>query len=196
MQGRCSPSRSDSCRAFSLVEVLAVVVILAIVASVAAPRFSGWAARQTREDASQVADILSAAARRESQTIQRVAIEFYGEAGEIVMQTLTRASLSEPGVWVRDPLVPVARLRSSQLRSILVDGVELDPRRARVEFSGMSGARPLVEVTLAGDQGRSIWRVMLSPGSMRAHVGSLFAENHSVDDVIDLDAAGRSEEPW
>jgi prepilin-type N-terminal cleavage/methylation domain-containing protein len=183
-------------RAFSLVEVLAVIVILAIVATVAVPRFSGWGDRQAREDAAAVADILSTAARREAQTIQKVAIEFRGDTGEVAMLTLTRASLAEPGVWSRDPLVPVAQMRSATFRSILVDGVELDPKHARVEFSGNSGARPFVDVTVAGDQGRSVWRVLLTPGSMQARVSTPFADAGISEETVDLDAVGRSGEPW
>ena len=176
-------------RGFSIVEVIVVLVLLGILAAAVAPRLATLTGRQTRADAQAVAELLSIAARRDSLTNQPVAIEY--DAGQARLRMLTRRGVTAE--WRSDPLAPDAELKASFVESAETDGMDLNPERFRVEFAGAL-RRPSLSIVLADQSKRESWRVSLAPGASRAVITP--ASVRITDGSIDLDAAGKGEEPW
>jgi len=181
-------------RAFSIVELIVVIVILVVVAGAVAPRISAITGRATRASAEHAAQVLSAAARRDSLTSQRIALDYDGTR---LRMLVLDESYKDP--WREDPLTPAADLSTVRVSEVLADTAPLDPTRWRVEFP-QNTPRPALRLVLTDSRGRDPWRVELASRGGRAVVtpGDRAADAQAIeiDDAIDLDATGKSSEPW
>jgi prepilin-type N-terminal cleavage/methylation domain-containing protein len=191
-------------RAFTLVELVIVIVILAIVAGTVAPRLLSSKSRQGEQLVRGVAELLSAAAKRDTYSTQRTAVDFDAAAGKMKLVTLrvSNPASFDPGgeVWVDDPLAPAVNMEGLRLTSGLAGVTDLDVRKFRVEFPGAGGAepRPGVGLLLVDDGGQK-WYVRLSSSSTRAEISS--GNNVKLvpvvdPDVVDLDATGGRDDAW
>ncbi len=186
----CSPKRSAPRRAFSIIELIVVMVILAVLAAATLPRLISMTGRQGRADAEAVAELLSIAGRRDDATSQRVALDYDRDRSTI--RLLTRRG--DRGDWLPDLFSPPVELNGSRVESVQSDGVELDAAHWRIEFPQVT-RRPTVTIVLADDSGKGSWRISLASGSTRATMGAATA-GVAADGSVDLDAAGREEDPW
>ncbi len=184
---------------FSLVEVVAVVVILSIMAGLVAPRFVDQGPRRERAEAEAVASLLTAAARRESITGQRLALDFDAKAGRLRMMTFRRGADHGGGEaawsWQEDPLTPAAELDLLGVHSAETDGLELPRERWRLELLGPS-PRPDLVIVLAGGDGQARWTVALASTSDTAGLARPGEAAADLTPSVDLDAAGRRDQPW
>jgi prepilin-type N-terminal cleavage/methylation domain-containing protein len=189
--GRSNP------RAFTIVELIVVVVILAVLAAAVAPRLASMGGRETRASAMAVGDLVSVAARRDALTSQRVAIEFNGDKGRLVLMTVDSApsgSGAPQAEWREDRLIPPVLLGNSKITDALMDGVALDARAWRVEFP-QGGRRPGLELILSDAKGTEHWRVDLPSSAAHAAISAGNALGMS-DQAVDLDAGGGGTSPW
>lgn len=177
-------------RAFSMVEMVVVLVILGILAAAVIPRLVSMTERQTRADAEAIAELLSIAGRRDDTTSQRVAID-YDEARGSVRLLVKRAGTAD---WSPDPFASQAELKASRVTSAQADGVELGSGHWFVEFPPAS-RRPGITIVLSGTKPGDQWNIALAASSSRASVTSA-AASVAGDGSIDLDAAGRGEQAW
>lgn len=191
-------------RGFTFVELVIVIVILAIVTGMVVPRLFSWKSRQGELSVYAVAELLSAAAKRDTYSTQRAAVDFDATAGRMKLMALriSNAGSFDPGgeEWIDDPLAPVASLEGVKVVSGLAGIADLDTKKFRVEFPGAGGAegRPGIALMLADDAGQK-WIVRLTSSATRAEVlpGTNVRALQTADpDVIDLDASGRRDEPW
>lgn len=187
-------------RAFTLIELVVVIVILGVVAAAIAPRFVAGSSRAAEVSAGALRDLVSAVATRSALTGRRVAIGY--DARTHTADALAWKSAAGPAdwsarsQWTADPLTPPASLASVTVTSVRADGLTLDPAAWRIEFDPGS-RRPALSITLAQVGGPRSWRIDLPTGAMRAELSSADARvPQSVGAVIDLDAAGRPEEAW
>lgn len=191
---RRRPARRGG-RAFSIVEIIVVVVILGVLIGAMAPRLVALTGREAEGAAGRVADLLSAAARRDLLTHQRLAIEFDGSAARMRLLVL-----SEDGeTWREDRLTPAVNLGEVKVSRAMADSAALDPANWRVEFP-QDQPRPALVIGLASARGSEAYRVELPARAARAVVRS--GENPSarelaeLDGVVDLDAKGMGEQAW
>lgn len=209
------------CRAFTFVELVIVTIILTVVAGMVIPRLTSWKSRQGEQSVYAIADMLTAAAKRDTYSTQRCLLEFQGATpssgddlatpGRFRMFALRVADVQsfDPGgeSWVEDQLAPAAILDGLKLESAASGTAELDTRRFQIEFPGAGGAQGRPELSfLFQDDAKQLWLVRLDPSATRAEVvnaGPASSRRLSVLDMpspgahaVDLDAAGRRDDPW
>ncbi len=183
---------------FTIIELIVVIIILAVVAGLVAPRLMNLGGRQARADAQAVAEVLAIAARREDQTNQPVAIEFDADRNELRMLVFAPTQGSG-GVaeWRTDRLAPAAVLRSTLIERAVSDGNDLSGTRWRIELTQTS-RRPAISVTLRDETHGDRWRVQLPAGSTQVIVAPAGTNDAAgfADGSIDLDRAGRGQDAW
>jgi type II secretory pathway pseudopilin PulG len=201
---RSVKGQSRGAGAFTFVELVVVIVIVSIVAGLVIPRITSWKSRQGELSVYAIADLLSAAAKRDVYSTQPAALEFDSKTASLRLMALqvTNAASFDPGAetWVQDPLTPVATLVGVHLLAGAAGPQDLDPRRFRVEFPGAGGAQGRVGVALLfGDDEGQRWLVKLPPSGTRADVVPNAANKGlptNDADTIDLDATGMRDEAW
>lgn len=186
--------RTIRVRAFSMVEVLVVLVLLAVLAGLIVPRFGSTASRRGQLEVEEFARVLSAAAIREQLTSQRLAISFEPSTATAALYRLDTSETGRGTEWTEDALAGRATLHDVVFRRVESDGQELDPARWRVEFR-RSEPRPSLRFVLATPDDKASWGVVLSPAASRAMIvdpARLDAES----DVVDLDKKSGGGTPW
>lgn len=191
-------------RAFSLVEMIVVVVLLVVLAAVTVPRVAGSGDRRARAEVDAVASLLTQAARRQALSMQRVAVEHDGARARVAVVVLRggEAEREARGMgaaeWQSDPLLPPVWLRWTEVVWAGNDTGVLEPRRFHVELGG-PGSRGSLMLVLRQRGGDGLWTVRLLPTADRAQVveGESGTRPWAGDpDTVDLDLAGRRDSPW
>ena len=188
-RGPANPFR----RAFTIIEVIVVAIILAVLAAAVAPRLVAMGGREVRASALAVGDLVSVAARRDTLTSQRVALEFDANNDSLVLMTMQAADDSGAVSWRPDKLMPGVVLGGTVMQAS-ADGVALDAKGWRVEFP-QGSRRPSLEIVLSDAKNKEHWRVNLPSIASHAAVSAGNAQGAS-DQSIDLDATGGGTSPW
>lgn len=186
-------------RAFSLVEVIVVCVLLGILAAVAAPRFTNVSGRRAEASVREFAELVSSAAARDQLTGQAVALDYDAATRTLRLyvpaeETGNNRSLSSDAGWRPDPLSRGVELDSATVISATQDFEELDVAKWRVEFP-RTEPRPRLVITVQQDVGDRRWAIVLTPSGTRASMvdPALAAQD---TDSIDLDATGKKSSAW
>jgi general secretion pathway protein G len=179
----------------ALLEVTIVVVIIALLATLIVPRFSGTARREFRLLEEKVVDMLTMFAQREQLGRRPIGLQYDLDRRELMLVVLERGDRSSrENEWLIDQYVkPVRFPRTVSLASVLADGDPVDVvDRPLVVVPGQE--RPTVTLALQGEQ--EISTITLSAHAIVPRVTR--AGDWSPDSVepIDLDAAGRHREDW
>lgn len=193
-------SRSNHGRAFTLIELVLVVVIFAIAAGFLVPRLIARDRREAERSADAIRELLTAAAQRELLTGRGVALDFDREAG--VIQVLTPRP-QESGAWRSDvvlrpdPLIPAVDLAPLEITSAWNDGASLSPDRWRLMLSGLD-RRPEIVLVVSDVRTGMIWRIVLATDGGAATMSRTDdpGEFAYARDTVDLDRAGLREAPW
>jgi len=191
--------RRSNRRAFSIIELLTIVVILGVVAGVVLPRLVGNDRRAAQRELQQVEDLLTSAASREAFSSTPVALAF--EDGTLRIRVLRSPEeltpWSGPGTWVDDPLARPVTLEHLRLASASASGQVLADDAWRVDMTTLE-ARPAVALGLTDSRGND-WVVHLASEAERATTSTLDAGTTSdglAGQAVDLDEIGREEDPW
>ncbi len=180
--------------AFTLIELVVVIVLLAIFAGAVAPRFLSLGSRRAESEVQAVAALLSAAAMRDELTSQPIALAFDAETSRLSMLSVQAASADAVPLWKQDPIVAPVALSDARIVSIQSGVRTLDPREWRVDFPQIEPREKLtIELADAKDDAR--WVLILSPTATAASLipGS---EKDLPTDETDLDQIGREEDTW
>jgi prepilin-type N-terminal cleavage/methylation domain-containing protein len=193
---RPTPGRAR--RGFTLIELVVVVLLLAIVTGLIAPRLLDLSRRRADETARSVRNLLSIAAYRDAVGQQRISLEYSQTDRTLALLTLRAPPEGGAAAWLPDALIPPVALEGVSIRSAMLDGAALDPASWRVEFPRHQ-PRGSVELVLQSDAGvagagsPSLFVVSLLPSASEA---TLDAGAGAVPVPIDLDASGMGTSTW
>lgn len=187
--------------AFTLVEVLVVMVIIAILATLTVPRLVGAQGRQAEVEAQGVRSVLSQAAQRDAVSSEAMAVSYDAEKRELSIESL--ADVDGERAWRPMPMIRPVRFASIELASASADGQEQPPDTSfRVQLAGAK-PRPAVSLmlrTTANLPGTPrAWQIDLLPGQTVATIravptGAPLAAPSTT--TIDLDVEGQRTQPW
>ena len=187
---------SPAARAFTMIELIVVVVILAIAAVMVVPRFSGTARQEADNGIERVAELVRLFAYRDAMGSQQVALWRDGTDGRIHLLVKDRdpADDGEAPDWRADRFAaPVALPDGLEVAEVRVDDARVDPLEWLVS-SVPGGERPKVEIRLVGHGLDST--VSLPAGSPSAVRVDTDKPLPFARFPIDLERQGRGDEPW
>lgn len=188
-------------RAFTLIEVIVAVVILAVLSVMIVPRLTRTTKAEHENAVEKMSDLLSMFAFRDATSSQQIALWQDPETGWFAMLTKDRNPLatSEDGErskyeWVTDiRLAPIALPRGMELADLLIDGVEVLGSDWLIP-SIPGGGRPSIEMHLLSGSIDTVLR--LDSNSMaptRVDAGGNAVQTR---EIIDLDQYGTRDEKW
>ena len=183
-------------RAFTIVEVLVVVVLLAAVAGLVAPRLTNNAARRVTAAAESTAEALSALARRDAMLSQPLALT-YDQASNMLRSTVLQRDLQRNTVaWKSDALLPEADLGDAKLLAVTADGAELGVSELRIEFDQFQ-PRPSLRIVLTDAKGGNPVSIDMPASSLQATIVSGdIRQQPGATRAIDLDDEGKERQAW
>ncbi|MFN7021025.1 MAG: type II secretion system protein [Phycisphaerales bacterium] len=213
-------SRGRSRPAFTLVEMIVVIIILGVMAGVALPRLLGNDSRRVETEVQAVQRLLTIAAERGAFIPEPVAVDYDSASSTFRLMVQRRGaafsssraggggSNARPGAreWTTDALVQPVELSGTIATNAWTDGRPLPARGWRVVFMPAE-PRPALAIQLrprsggANSSGQAdAWQVTLGPdepaASRASPAGSAAGVPLAASRAIDLDAAGKGEKPW
>lgn len=192
------PHSHSPARAFTLIELVVAIVILAVMVGLIVPRLLSTTERRTRAEVESVTDVVTVAARRASLATQRVALVYDSGIGlRVMIQRAKDLTSFQPGnlQWVYDPLAPTSTLEGVSITSATLDGKQLAGSGWLVDFFPAS-RQPDLSIGLEDSSGRP-WTIVLTGDSVQARAFQGAPAQVGVrTSAIDLDAGGKGDQPW
>ena len=181
---------------FTLIELIVVIIIMAIMATLTLPRLFGNDNRQFQNVADQVSDLLMMYAHRESLGTKPVGLWENTDRRQLTLMTLEvlEDSLETQSGWVIDRTVrPVSLPNDVSILDVHVDGESVDISEWPLQ-SPPGQLRPSLAIILEGPNG-IITIAMASHSLVPLQIHS---EQYGewMGGPVDLDAAGRDREDW
>lgn len=188
-------------RAFTLIELIVVIVLLTVIAGAIVPRLVTTEARRAETSVKNIAALLSAAAHRDAVGGDSIAIVHDGKAGQMTLETLRRAESTAAAEWKRDRFTQPVEFDQVRVRQALIDGREASGNEWRIEFTPVE-QRPTVELIVeSGAEGKSrAWYIELLPYDTSAKIVSMGGGSSVPTSTalrsVDLDASGKGDSAW
>ncbi|HYE03017.1 MAG TPA: type II secretion system protein [Phycisphaerales bacterium] len=193
-------------RAFTLVEVIVVIILLAVFAGLTVPRLGAGTRRRLEVQAEEVRGLISVFAARHATGSEPLALELDPEsrAAHLLVRRAPTGPRPGPPAWTPDPLNSPAEFPDLALVSVRLGGQSLAPSAGgwSILFSP-TDPRPDLSIWLVAASGRAGdpgWRIDLPGAGTTASLAPAAAGTSAAPEpsagVIDLDAAGRSTQPW
>lgn len=183
-------------RAFTVVEILVVVVLLAAVAGLVAPRLTNTSSRRVTAAAEATAETLSALARRDAMLSQPLALIFDSASNTLRTSVLQRDARTGDVTWRNDPLLPDADLLDAKVVAVTSDGAEMGVDALRIELDQYQ-PRPALRVVLSDAKGENLVTVDLPASSLQATlVYGDMRQQPGASRSIDLDDEGKERQAW
>ena len=185
--------------AFTLIEVIVAVAILAILMTMTVPRLVGRQERAFQLAADEVADLLIMYAHREALAQRPAGIWHDLDRNWLVLMILDidEADPQEPADWRPDRFVRPVKLPgliSASGVSARLDGEPVDFVRWPIATEPGKD-RASVEITLINDDG-AVKTLVLPAHAIAPYQVAAASALAGFREPIDLDAAGRSREDW
>ena len=183
-------------RAFTLIELIVVVVVLGIAAAAIVPKFTGTARQEADNAVDQVAELLRLFAYRQSLSAQQVALWRDGNDGRIHLLVMDSDPADPEALpaWRPDRFAaPVSLPMGVELVEIQNNDQRVDPAEWTIA-SVPGGERPKIAIRIVGmGVDSTVALPQGSPSVVRvdADKPAPFAR-----EPIDLSRAGRDFEPW
>lgn len=178
-------------RAFTLLELVVVMILLGITAGLIAPRLGSLAPRRAEAAARDARTLLSVLGHRDSVPGPALALRFDAASSTLAVDRLDPQAKD----WRPDPLVPPASTAGLRLTQALADGVPLDTASFRLELPRHT-PRPTLELTFESDgTPATTHRILWHSSSAEAQLAAQ-ASLDPFPSPIDLDAAGLGEVAW
>ncbi len=187
-------------RAFTLLEIIIVMAVLAIIMAMTVPRLLGREGRVLQLTADRVSDLLAMFAQRETLSGRPTAIWHDTERHLLVLLILDidEAAPEEPAEWRPDRTVRPVRMPPSidVQRGIAasVDGNPVDMSQWPIATEP-GRPRPSIEISLYADDG-NVKTIALPSHALAPYQLDDAQAVLAVRRPVDLDAAGRNREDW
>ncbi len=206
-------------RAFSMVEMIVVIILIGVLAAVALPRMVGTRDRAAAAESESVRQLLSSLGQRLTLSGQAVALQYEPDARRLslLMQAESSATSSvgsatkASAAWTPMPLVRPVVLASTRLSALIVDGRAM----TLSSLPGVSGGapyqlefqpgrvRPVVTIVLVREdsagEDSAAYQVDLVSEEPAARLRTV-ANARDIQPIQirgeDLDATGRRATPW
>lgn len=192
---RRHPSIAGRDRAFTLVEVLIAITIVAILAAIVVPAISGIDRRKARFDADQLEDLLTMYAYRDSTTSQQIRIERDPQTGAIGLW-VKETDPGDPNAipqWLPDRFTDPVMLDVVTILDVRMDGYRFEP--GHWSLTRVPGQpRPRLEIDISGPEIDST--IVLDAQAITPRRLEVGRRNADVRQVIDLDGEGLDREDW
>jgi len=183
---------------FTLIEILAVAVILAIVGALVLPRLSGKSVVTAQLAAEQVSSLLGTFAFRSSLAGQPVSLLRDPDFGtiEVWILDIDPNRPDQPPAWRIDRFAkPLTLPEGIALSEVRIDGQRLVPEDwSVIAVPGMP--RPRIELVLTSDKESEEITVVLDPRAGAPHRISAGGTTAIGRVPVDLDREGRGKELW
>jgi prepilin-type N-terminal cleavage/methylation domain-containing protein len=185
-------------RAFTLLEVIAVIIVLAVLASITIPRMTGNERRQFRLTVDQVGDLLTMYAQRQNLGAKVVGL-YHNRAIhslELVILDTDDGYSGQQANWRVDPYVPSIPLPRFMMETdfaIVANGEIIDASEYPLS-SEIGQDRPWIEIHMRGAGESAV--LSLAPYGVAPMLTSSYLNAGVVRSRYDLDRAGRSREDW
>lgn len=183
--------------AFTLVEVIVVVILLSVLSAVVVPRLGNMGARAAANEAESAGALLTVLAQR-SVSGDATALVSDPARRELRLE-IRRASADElETTWEIAPLARPVRLERLALRQAVIDGGAIPGATPWRSECGAGLPAPLVSLLLAADDGEA-WQIDLAAGRMQATTRRLSDAAQwqpGLGAGVDLDAQGGRDKPW
>ncbi len=178
---------------FTLLEIIVVIIVIGIMASMIMPRLGGNQQREYDLFVNRVNDVVLMFAHRVSTSNQASAIRFNPEFK--TFELLTKVEDDGDYYWEFDPLAQPVTLPSwleGEAVTIYIDGEITDTTQWPVTATP-GETRPLIEVAIDWEEHTSL--ISLHPHAMGPNI---WHDGVGIEPLmpIDLDAQGRGREEW
>jgi len=183
-------------RAFTLIEVLVVVVLIALAAAVTLPRLTGNENRAARLAVEDVADLLTVFAHRESMGHSDIAVGYDPDSRAIMLLRLVGDPINpdNPPRWEIDRFESPVRLpQSVMIAEVREDGMSVDRKDWFIPALPGQG-RPTIEMVLVSPDFAAT--IALPADGIAARILWPDGSTGPLRATIDLDAQGRDREVW
>lgn len=194
-------------RGFTLIEIIATLLVVGVVLGLVVPRVRSTERRQVENSVRAAAQMIAIAAQRASTSSEVSALVYDHEAGTLHIEVLRQERGNYDRTereWRRDAFAPEVTLSGCRIAELVTDGTVIREDSFRVVFDqGVS--RPQIALTIAQASGEPVelrpdartWRIDLPSYALRPVVTGLITANQGgVPQPIDLDAMGRVEQSW
>src|SRR6056297_3423322 len=138
-----NPGRS----AFTLIELICVVLILSVIGGLIVPRITSNDARASEFRAESIAGLFSAVARKDALANEPMRLKFDREEQTLELLVLRKRADERRARWVRDSLVPAVDVTRLAPRSLYLDGIAQRPDEWTIEFP-QNELRPAITLEL------------------------------------------------
>jgi prepilin-type N-terminal cleavage/methylation domain-containing protein len=182
-------------RGFTLLEMIVVVIVLSVLASMAIPRLSGTRFREYELKVEQTADLMVMFAHRLATSTKATGLQYDAPNRKLFLLTLQKDIDSKESYWIDDPLSPPVSFpiwMEEDAITILTDGDFADT--SQWPLTTMPGQnRPIIEISIEWEDHASL--IMLASHAMAP---SIWIDGDGTEPLtpIDLDTAGQSREEW
>jgi prepilin-type N-terminal cleavage/methylation domain-containing protein len=187
---------------FTLLEMVVVVSIIALLATLAVPRLSGMDRREFNHTVDQVADMLTMYAQRDNVGATPIGIELRrtNRGYELALRLLMRESDASESTaeWVDDRLVAPVLLPEvvdPEMVLVVADHESVDIRETPLSHTPGED-RPLISITLYSRDGLHTATLHLDPHAVVPRRKTEYSFVTERLESVDLDAEGRSREDW
>jgi len=199
---RASAAASHRSRAFTMLELIVVVLLIAVLGGLIMPRLFGSDRREAERECEDVRRLLSVAANRSVVSGQSVLVKYDSQARKIDAFVLREVSSSD-GVrneWWSDIMIPGVFLDKLSFRRGTSDVQALSTGSWSIEFT-TAEPRPLLWLAFSAtnEPEASGWQVELLPeetGASRRRMNQTSRATSAGLFRIDLDAVGQGERAW
>lgn len=186
-------------RAFTLIELICVILILSVIGGLIVPRISSTDARANEFRARSIAGLFSAVARKDALASEPMRLEYNREERTLELLVLRKREGERRARWVRDSLLPDADVSQLEPRTLYLDGIAQRPDEWTIEFP-QNELRPAITLELQPTdetQRTRLWIVELLPYETKATLRTAGSETDPLRNrLVDLDAVGRGDSPW
>jgi type II secretory pathway pseudopilin PulG len=174
---------------------MVAMIIIALLATMILPKFTGTEKREFRVTVEQVSDLLTMFAQRETMEQRPVGIAYHSELHQLRLVVLeSDPDNGTPIMWHLDPYVtPVQLPDHVEEPEIIADGEVVDIRDWPITATP-GEVRPDISIMLRNPE--YVGRVRMPAHAIVPEVAGLDRVGFAPADTIDLDQQGRSREDW